>query len=138
MASRLSQLAPIPPKAEMGLFELLMNAIEHGNLEIGSEQKRKLLAEDQLADEIETRLSRVGLGARRVTVDVSRTDDAILYTIADEGGGFDWQRYTEVDPDSPLNDGELGRGILLAREIGFDSLAYQGNGNTVVASIKLS
>ncbi len=122
----------------MGLFELLMNAIEHGNLEIGSEQKRKLLAEDRLADEIETRLSQAGFKARTVTVDVFRTEDAILYTIADEGDGFDWQRYAEVDPDSSLNDGELGRGIMLAREIGFDSLAYKGNGNTVVASIRLS
>jgi len=121
----------------MGLFELMMNAIEHGNLEIGAREKRNLLAEDRLVEEIQTRLTDGPYKDRLVTVDMRRDSDVLSFCITDQGKGFDWAQFMQGDTDASLSESELGRGILLARSIGFDRLAYSGIGNVVTASIKL-
>lgn len=121
----------------MGLFELMMNAIEHGNLEIGAHEKRRLLAEDRLVEEIQARLTDGPYKERLAKVDIIKNDGVLQYCITDEGKGFDWARFMQGDTDASLNESEFGRGILLAKSIGFDGLAYSGIGNVVTASIKL-
>lgn len=45
-------------------------------------------------------------------------------TITDQGEGFAWERYLEMDPSRAFDT--HGRGIAMARMISFDSVEYRG------------
>jgi len=115
----------------LGLVELLMNAVEHGNLAIGSEAKLAALATgtDALEELREERRSDPVLGQRRVVVDFRMDAAGGEWVIVDEGEGFDWQAVR-----NPLSAGAMelpcGRGIFLSR-VQFDELEYQDAGNSV-------
>ena len=49
--------------------------------------------------------------------------------------GFDWKAYLEFSAERVFD--LHGRGIAMSKAVSFDSLEYQGNGNTVVALVKL-
>lgn len=129
----LASLCPTPELAATGLTELLVNAIEHGNLGISYEEKKRLRLEDAWEAEVMRRQSLPEYRERVVQVRVKRHFDRIEFTVTDEGGGFDWQRYLEFDP-ARLADPN-GRGIATARALSFSTLEYCGNGNRVVATI---
>ena len=67
--------------------------------------------------------------AKCVTVAVSCAVDSVRYTIKDEGLGFDWEKYLEVDPARLLDS--HGRGIAMAAHASFDSIEYRGGGSEV-------
>lgn len=96
----------------VGLLELLLNAVEHGNLEITYQEKGRLLAEERLEEEIEHRLGLAKFRDRRVEVEVERHASQLEILITDAGDGFDFRRYLEMDPER-LFDAH-GRGVLLA------------------------
>lgn len=119
---------PQPARAIHGLEELLMNAIEHGNLELGHETKLDLLKSGQWVSEIEKRLASETYGRRMVDFAVVKRDGGTSAVITDQGPGFDWK--------SVLNGNGAaaqGRGISRARLISFDKLVYNDAGNRVVA-----
>ena len=136
LAAHLAAAHPEPDRVVIGLTELLVNAVEHGNLGITFREKAELLERGTLQEEIERRLARPDLCARRVRVTLRREAGCLSTRIEDEGGGFDWRPYLEVDPERAL--GPNGNGIAIAREMSFDDLAYQGRGNVVVALVRLS
>jgi anti-sigma regulatory factor (Ser/Thr protein kinase) len=117
------------------LSELLLNSIEHGNLGISYSEKSQLLIEGRLHEEIEHRLQATPWGSRRVRVSTRRADTEMSIRIQDEGDGFDPSSYLELDPARALDPN--GRGIAMARMISFSRLEYQGNGNTVAATVAL-
>jgi CheY-like chemotaxis protein/anti-sigma regulatory factor (Ser/Thr protein kinase) len=131
----LASLCPTPELAATGLTELLVNAVEHGNLGISYEEKKRLRLEDTWEVEVARRQAQPEYGDRVVQVCVKRHFDRIEFTVSDEGGGFDWQRYLEFDP-LRLADPN-GRGIATARALSFSSLEYVGNGSKVVATIAM-
>jgi sigma-B regulation protein RsbU (phosphoserine phosphatase) len=133
LATALARAFPDPDRAVIGLTELLVNAVEHGNLGITYEEKATLLEDGELAREIERRASRPDLGARRVKVTLKRTADRIITTIEDEGSGFDWRAYVDYDPARLLDPS--GRGIAIARATIFDNLVYNDRGNVVIAEV---
>lgn len=130
----LAQTCPHPERVATGLFELIVNAIEHGNLELGYLDKGRLQQEERWEDELERRHADPRLGMRRVTVSQLHDGHSIRFTICDEGQGFDWQSYLSSPADAIMG-GSHGRGILIAQKLSFDRIEYQGNGSTVVASI---
>lgn len=118
-------------RVAIGLTELMMNGIEHGNLGIGYEHKRDLLARGELEQEIRRRLAS-GVGqVRRVTVTMQRLSDLIRYEISDEGAGFDPQPWLQPEPGR--KSAPNGRGIALARGQCFESLNFRPPGNVVEA-----
>ncbi len=131
----LARASPEPEKVATGLFELIVNAIEHGNLEVSYEDKTRLQSQDRWESELEKRLADPMLGQRRVWVDMAREAGSLRFTIRDEGQGFDWQNFQDSAPDALLSS--HGRGILIARRLSFDEGAYQGCGNVVVATTLL-
>jgi CheY-like chemotaxis protein/anti-sigma regulatory factor (Ser/Thr protein kinase) len=135
LAALLSQCAEAPNNVALGLNELFLNAIEHGNLEIGYEGKTRLLRAGTLHEEIARRLAAPEYGAREVEVRVELGDGKATYTIRDGGTGFDWSRYLEIAAERAGDT--HGRGIALARQLCFVSVAYRGKGNEVVAVAKL-
>jgi len=131
----LASLCPIPDVAAGGLTELLVNAVEHGNLGISYEEKRRLRLADGWEAEVARRLADADNAARQVCVSVRRHADRLEFSVQDEGAGFDWQHYLDFDPERAADPN--GRGIAMARMMSFSSLEYQGNGNTVIATIAL-
>lgn len=136
VAALLGKLTPTPEKVVLGLTELIVNAIEHGNLGVGYEEKKQMMQSGRWREEIEA-LQRTGVHAhKRVDVGARREGDRLLVEIRDEGEGFDWVRYLDFDPERAYDPN--GRGISMARAMSFESLDYQGNGNVVVATIRLA
>ncbi|MBN1867168.1 response regulator [Candidatus Sumerlaeota bacterium] len=118
----------------LGLVELIMNAVEHGNLGITYEEKSAALREGEcsLDSLYQDRLSDPVRANRRVTIEFSADRDMCEWIIRDEGEGFDWRKIAD-----PLEDIRVlkphGRGVFLSR-FHFDELEYLGKGNAVRAA----
>lgn len=116
---------------EIGLSELVTNAVEHGNLNITYQEKTEALDTNSLNELYESRISDSRFSGRIVTVTYEFNAEECRWTIADEGDGFDLSKVP--DPTSQENIGGLhGRGIFMTK-LFFDSLDYIGNGNQCVA-----
>lgn len=135
IAGVLSSLCPNPIKRTAGFIEMLLNAIEHGNLGITYSEKSALLAEGMWEEEINKRLTMPEFNKKLVEINYKKTDKGFLqFTIQDEGGGFDWEKYLTLDPKRALHT--HGRGIAMS-SLSFNSISYTGNGNCVKLNIKL-
>lgn len=132
LAGLLAHCSATPAAVVTGLWELLMNAVEHGLLHIGYGDKSALLRREALHSEIETRLALPAFRDLHAEVSVAFDEDAVVYTIADHGPGFEPARYFEFDPARATH--AHGRGIAMARRLSFSTLDYIGNGNTVRAT----
>lgn len=127
---------PDPEKVVLGLSELLINAVEHGNLGITYEEKKELLNAGKWQQEIEKRLELLEYQDKFAKVSFDRLEDRIEIVVEDQGQGFDWQQYVDTIPTERISDPN-GRGIITARMCSFDSLDYQDCGNKVIGTIKL-
>lgn len=135
LALLLADASMTPNRTVSGYSELLINAIEHGNLGISYMEKSQLLSEDRWADEIETRLKHPTYAARVVNVTLEKTTTASIVTITDQGDGFNWQAYLEFSPERVFD--LHGRGIAMSKATSFDKLEYLGKGNSVVTTVRL-
>lgn len=135
LTALLSSVCPQPEKVAMGLSELLINAVEHGNLGITYKEKTKLIQDNAWEGELTQRLALPQYASRRASVMLTRDNNEIRFVVADQGDGFDWKPFMEFSPDRAFDP--HGRGISMARMLSFDSIEYQGNGNTVLATVKL-
>ena len=129
IALLLGGLFPKPETATLGLYELILNAVEHGNLGVGFETKGQLVAASTWESEIARRAALPENAAKKATVVYTHSDSKIHVTITDEGTGFDWRPYLEIEP-SRATQGN-GRGIAKANLLCFDTITYQNGGNTV-------
>jgi CheY-like chemotaxis protein len=130
----LANICPDPSKNVVGLWELFINAIEHGNLGISYAEKTALNEENKWNDEIDRRLELAEYKSKKVTAVFKRGADGLYITVKDQGTGFDWRKYLELSPERAFDN--HGRGIALAGKFSFDLLEYQGTGNQVLAFIK--
>ncbi|CAO3423159.1 response regulator [Azospirillum endophyticum] len=135
LAIALSSIAATGNSLTFGLSEILMNAVEHGNLGIGFEAKGRLKASGMLVREIETRLASAEHRDKFATLHVERRDRRVAFTVTDMGAGFDFNRYLSVDASQ--STATHGRGIALARMVGFDQLTFVGSGNQAVGIVNL-
>jgi CheY-like chemotaxis protein len=133
LSAAIAGLCADPQVALLGLSEILINAVEHGNLGLGYQEKSRCLENGTLAEEIAQRLGRPPFRERTAHVKLMRDGDSIELTVVDEGEGFEWTRYLEFDPTRAAD--AHGRGIAMARAISFASLEYSGRGNVVVARL---
>ena len=132
-AQALSKGCPNPARADLGLNELFINAIEHGNLGISYNEKVMFKDAFEWLNEVNKRLMMRENLPKCVQVVVESTPELIKFTVKDQGLGFDWNDFGSVDKIHRLN--KSGRGILLARELAFDELNYSPPGNQVDALI---
>jgi CheY-like chemotaxis protein len=110
------------------LVEVLMNAIEHGNLEVSSE-----LREDADSNAykrlVEQRRHMAPYRDRRVHLTARFSRREAVYTVRDEGPGFDVSRLP--DPTDPVNlEKSSGRGLLLIRTF-MDEVRFNATGNEI-------
>lgn len=135
IADLLSCLCPAKQPAYLGLTELMLNAIEHGNLAITYEEKSALIQQDGLQEEVTRRLALPEYADRCASVRFRRTGKSLIFNITDEGAGFDWKPFLEMSMERLMHN--HGRGIAMSRSVAFTSLNYIGCGNRVEAEIIL-
>jgi hypothetical protein len=125
---------PSPERAAVGIWELLSNAIEHGNLEIDYNEKTALLEGGRLVEEITRRLRLPRYADRVARVEFKRTGKAIHLRVSDQGPGFDFEAFQTA---SIALDRPNGRGISIARNLCFERVTYRGRGNVVEAALEI-
>lgn len=134
IAILIANAAPDPGRVVMGLSELMLNAVEHGNLAIGYEEKSSLIAENRFHEEVECRLEQPEYAERTASLTFRRVPGETQFLIRDQGKGFDWRKFIEMSPERAFDT--HGRGIAMSRLISFDRLEYRGNGNEVLGIIR--
>lgn len=130
-----ASLFPDPSRVTIGIHELLMNALEHGNLEISYEEKTELLKENTWEEEIAKRLKIPENLNKTVTAKFEKDGSKAILTVIDEGKGFDWKPFLDFSSDRATDI--HGRGIAICVKRCFDELVYEPPGNKVIASVKL-
>ena len=121
------------------LQELLINAVEHGNLEIAYREKQQALAKGEYEALVEERLAQPRIRSRQVLVHVlyEREAKRVRYRITDEGAGFPWHDLLTQSGDAIGLEQGSGRGIFLTRSL-FPSLAYNEQGNEATIMVPLN
>ncbi len=136
LALLVAQACPDPDRVAFGLYELIVNGVEHGNLEIGYDEKTRLQANDEWEHEISRRQLLPAYADRFVEILYERLADQIQIRVIDQGQGFDWTDFEEIKAERLLES--HGRGIAMAKALSFDHLEYQGNGNQVLCHVNLN
>jgi CheY-like chemotaxis protein len=134
LALLLAEASLDPARTVSGYSELLINAVEHGNLGISYAEKSLLLSEGRWAKAVAARQQDPFYAERLVTVTLEKTPNASCVTIADQGAGFDWQAYVEFSPERAFD--LHGRGIAMSKALSFDHLEYLANGSSVITTVR--
>ncbi len=122
------------PQLGIGILELLLNGIEHGNLGLSYEEKSDLLESGLYERELEKRLAAEDHRDKLVTVVLKRVEDHLEILISDRGSGFDYESYLAFDRERVFDS--HGRGVLLAR--GLLEIEYLHPGNRVRVELPLA
>jgi len=136
LAAQLGTLCASPPQVALGLSELMLNAVEHGNLGITYKEKGELLGANDLNAEIERRLALPEQHDRWAEIRVARQAAMVRFRIEDQGAGFDWSNFLDISSERIFDS--HGRGIAMARHLAFSELYYEGKGNIVTALVASS
>ena len=133
MAAFVASYFPDPERVLLGLSELFINAIEHGNLGITYEEKSLLNQQSAWQDEVEKRQNAPEYKDKKVKVVYEKKEDHIELSVADQGKGFDWNEYIEISPQRATHS--HGRGIAMSKMLSFDEMEYIPPGNKVVCRV---
>jgi DNA-binding response OmpR family regulator len=136
LAFLLANCFPEPEGVVYGLNEMLINAVEHGNLGITYTEKTQLVIEGRLFDEIGRRLALPENRKKWAYLSFEAGIDAITVRIKDQGDGFDWRKYMEINPDRATHP--HGRGIATSKLMSFTSVEYTGCGNEVICTVAMN
>lgn len=134
LAALLVRVYPDPERVAVGVWELLVNAVEHGNLEITYAEKTRYMQERRMLAEVAERLQRPEFLDRTAVAVLEQDAEGLTLTVEDEGPGFDWRPFLELAPARAFHT--HGRGIAMAKALSFDEIAYEGRGNRVIARVR--
>jgi hypothetical protein len=131
--------AYLPPESvylvRRSLRELIINAIEHGNLEITWQEKFKALRGGRYLELVQQKRSLSEFKDRRVSLEYSVTPQRVVFRLADQGKGFDYDKHLNNSRNSEMKPvSEVmgpGQGIFMALRV-FDRLEYNDRGNQVI------
>jgi DNA-binding response OmpR family regulator len=129
LAKVLANACAQPDKVVTGISELLINAVEHGNLKICYDDKSRLMAKGEWQDEVKNRLKLARYKDKKVMVSFKREAQINRILIEDEGSGFEWRKFLELDPQRAFDS--HGRGIAMAKMMSLDEINFQEPGNKV-------
>ncbi len=111
--------------------EILINAIEHGNLGVTFEEKSAVIENGDFMEFLVERQRDERYASRRVRVVYLVTKSKLVLRVSDDGEGFDHRAFlTRAQTDDSLLYLEHGRGITMARNA-FDEVVYNDKGNQV-------
>jgi len=111
----------------VALEEALLNAIIHGNLEVGSQHRE---GDGLLYEEfIELHMTQEPFRSRTVTLSVDIDESGVAFQVTDEGPGFDIRDIPDpTDPENLLRPS--GRGLLLIHAF-MDDVTFNEKGNSI-------
>jgi DNA-binding response OmpR family regulator len=113
----------------LSMTECMINAIEHGNLGVGYQQKSEALRAGAYQNLLEERMADPELDARRVRLEFEMTPQGMTVTVSDEGEGFDWRnRPNPNDPENLLK--EHGRGLSIIH-LFMDEVSFNDSGSEI-------
>jgi len=119
---------------QVALHEIIVNAIEHGNLEITYEKKTEFKQRRSNYWEIILRETNENhLKYRKIFLNYSLEKDRVTYTVRDEGKGFDWKKYIhniDFDGKNEMVKSFHGLGLLMVKN-SFDEIHFNDRGNEV-------
>jgi anti-sigma regulatory factor (Ser/Thr protein kinase) len=117
----------------IALREIIINAIEHGNLNISFQEKTDSMINDDYFNLLRDR--QMSPEYRNKTIDIKYKIDKekVIYQIIDEGKGFDYKSMLNGETSSRANDEMLshGRGIEMAKNV-FDKIIYRDDGTRII------
>lgn len=132
VAASLATYFPNPSIICEAIYELLLNAIEHGNLGLGYYTKMSKLKQGKYSAEIAARLTSSDNSNKFATATIEKTGQSIKLTIKDMGKGFTVNDFKEFGTESLREPN--GRGIHKAKKA-FDKVEYINGGNEVVCTL---
>lgn len=112
----------------MALDEAIVNAMQHGNLEVES-SLRDGDVEDQYYELIRQRKDKTPYCHRRVRIEAEFSDQHICVQISDDGSGFDPLSVPDPTTEENLHRSS-GRGLFLIKSF-MDQVAYNKAGNQI-------
>jgi len=119
---------------QMALQEVLINAVEHGNLEIDYSRKTELKKrKGNYWDVVITESNQEHLKNRKVHVSYALDPDKVVYIVRDEGQGFDWAKYLGDEPAAigeQLMEHQHGVGLHLVKNI--FQISFNEEGSEVI------
>ena len=111
----------------LGVYEMAVNAVEHGNFDITYEMKKEWLKNDVYEENFLNLINK--LGHKEVFINLEISENLITIKIEDEGKGFNIQEQMKKQTiDNILR--ESGRGIIITKHF-FDDVCYNEKGNEV-------
>lgn len=128
LSQELAQAFPLPAQYRTGIYELLINAMEHGTLGIGFAAKTDLIRSGKWREEVDRRLALPENIGKKVTTRLAVSPGECRLTITDPGQGFPWRDYL-AQPG--FGKRPNGRGLLIAFHSGFDEIFFNTTGNAV-------
>ncbi len=115
---------------EICLREMVINAIEHGNLEITFDEKSASQKNGRYFDFLQKRRLEPAYRQRRVVLEYSISAERATFRVTDEGRGFDHRAYITEGAEPSPELLEHGRGLFMTLGA-FDRVAYNEKGNQV-------
>jgi CheY-like chemotaxis protein len=113
----------------MAFHEALVNALEHGCLEMDSSLKGDLFADtDAYAAKVQERLADPAYAERKVDVVMHTTPERYEVCITDDGPGFDLTQFANLKEQS-LNQ-QCGRGLSMINLV-MDQVDHNAKGNQI-------
>jgi len=130
-----SRLSRYMPEEEAGfleicLREIVVNAIEHGNLEISFDEKTESQREGRYFDFLLERRLEPAYRGRKVVLEYSVSAARATFRVTDEGKGFDHRALLAADGQPAPDLLEHGRGLFMTLSA-FDRVVYNEKGNQV-------
>ncbi len=132
--SYLSQWMDTDSNLLLGVREIMVNAVEHGNLGIGYKLKSKLLEDGTWLDEIHKRLAMHKYLDKMATIHVDFDGEKVKIMVQDDGVGFDYNMFLSENMDDRKFH---GRGLHMAQEMAFEEMTFSKDGSCVTCIGKL-
>ncbi len=125
-------VCPDVPMLKMALGEIILNAIEHGNLNISMQEKASATDKGDYKKLLQERMNDPRYRSKAVKLNVHMTRDELVYTVTDQGSGFDYKKMFSAEPHAHIGS---GLGLFVARSF-FTDITFKGRGNRVVLVYK--
>ncbi|MGK5092537.1 response regulator [Deltaproteobacteria bacterium TL4] len=121
---------------EITLYQLILGAIEQGNLGIALEEKEEAQKKNQFSSLLEERLKDPRYQNRQVRIQFDLNPDQISISITDEGDGRHWP-YRHENSSGGKTIAETSWGIRRA-QMSLENIIYQENANQITLTLSLS
>ncbi|MDM8522679.1 SpoIIE family protein phosphatase [Desulfococcaceae bacterium HSG8] len=117
-------------KLRVAFFEVLLNAIEHGNLKLTDLKKNpEFFDSEKYRDMFENRMNSEKCGDKLIRIECQYSPEKLEVSVEDEGSGFEVESISDPRANNNISSSS-GRGIYIAG-MSVDRVMYNATGNKV-------